>query len=486
MVFARNIGSFDGMTVGGKPLQVLTGMRTSEEIATRYRVAFSALQIVWNQDNTNFIADVDSALTQLGIPLNGTAAERAAKLAEVAYLELRALAVGIVVDHDGNPATAEQKDFLTKPMMDQAAVVVAILRGVGYNLPAPTLAVPYDTAALPLGPVEAITRFQDIAEAGNVITSGLQLAQSNRSVQGLINNIYVRTGSRVIFEQMADLRDQQTITKDILTALSAIQDIHNNITVPTISAFKSQLLESIQVFHQGNTQQHLVTQVADVSSQFETSKDANSRAVKYSETWTAYADEHFKRTVDPVGDYNFLADGPTGETHLGAPPDGSSTLLSSYGPFGDPNIPIFNDMSALWDQMEVLIAQRNQLTAQRLAAVPPVTVVEEGSLEENLNKALDYFEQGVVGGPIRARDPEAYLEWLIDNLDEHDGSKATLSGKEQRALTGAINAGTNLNDEQKEELRRVLFIFEEYMKSASAVMQRVHDVIMKMAANIAR
>ena len=47
-------------------------------------------------------------------------------------------------------------------------------------------------------------------------------------------------------------------------------------------------------------------------------------------------------------------------------------------------------------------------------------------------------------------------------------------------------AASNLNDEQKEDLRRLLFLFEEFYKSASALLAKITQLIEKIGQNIAR
>ncbi len=76
--------------------------------------------------------------------------------------------------------------------------------------------------------------------------------------------------------------------------------------------------------------------------------------------------------------------------------------------------------------------------------------------------------------------------WTIDNYNVHGSGNAAKAGIIQQHLTFAVTAGESLNDTQKESVRNYLFIFEEYYKSASAVLQAITQIISKMAGNIAR
>jgi hypothetical protein len=56
----------------------------------------------------------------------------------------------------------------------------------------------------------------------------------------------------------------------------------------------------------------------------------------------------------------------------------------------------------------------------------------------------------------------------------------------QGSITTAITAGENLNDTQKEKVRRFMFVFEEYYKSASAILTKITQIIQRMAQGINR
>lgn len=74
-------------------------------------------------------------------------------------------------------------------------------------------------------------------------------------------------------------------------------------------------------------------------------------------------------------------------------------------------------------------------------------------------------------------------EWVLDGLA---ADNAAASGKIQENLGFAITAAQSLNDQQKEETRRFLFLFEEFYKSASAILTKITQILEKMAQNINR
>lgn len=80
--------------------------------------------------------------------------------------------------------------------------------------------------------------------------------------------------------------------------------------------------------------------------------------------------------------------------------------------------------------------------------------------------------------------PNAYAlgmlqKWILD-------SAGASTGVYQQHMTFAITAGQNLNDQQKQNVQNFLFIFEEYYKSASAVLQQITQIIQRMGQNISR
>ncbi|MBA3957383.1 MAG: hypothetical protein H0X51_03165 [Parachlamydiaceae bacterium] len=76
--------------------------------------------------------------------------------------------------------------------------------------------------------------------------------------------------------------------------------------------------------------------------------------------------------------------------------------------------------------------------------------------------------------------------WLIDNYGTRTDANSTKAGALQQNITFAITSGQSLNDTQKEKVRQFLYIFEEYYKSASAILQQITQILERMAQGIAR
>jgi len=81
----------------------------------------------------------------------------------------------------------------------------------------------------------------------------------------------------------------------------------------------------------------------------------------------------------------------------------------------------------------------------------------------------------------------ALSRWTLDSYSAiPSGGALGNAGDIQRNLTSAITAGQNLNDTQKEEVRRYLFVFEEYYKSAADILSKITQIVEKMAQGISR
>jgi hypothetical protein len=75
----------------------------------------------------------------------------------------------------------------------------------------------------------------------------------------------------------------------------------------------------------------------------------------------------------------------------------------------------------------------------------------------------------------------------VDTMDEYIADSENGQTDEfQRHLSTAIVSIQSLNDTKKEELREKLFTYEEYIKSASALIAKISQILEKMAANISR
>lgn len=167
--------------------------------------------------------------------------------------------------------------------------------------------------------------------------------------------------------------------------------------------------------------------------------------------------------------------------------DTSSNATSNYqaaasGFFGSPVVPSFTAAGSQFNAD--IIALKAQLASQvaQLSAITPLLngVEDPNSLLAKARAVLNDLNN-------IENDPAAQSAWVLDNYDALTGTtESALAGRVQERLTNAITAGQSLNDTQKQTVQQYLFLFEEYYKSASSVLQAINQMISKMAQNISR
>lgn len=134
----------------------------------------------------------------------------------------------------------------------------------------------------------------------------------------------------------------------------------------------------------------------------------------------------------------------------------------------------------------------NQLLAARdkLTALLPKLQASAGS-GDTTNTLFDFVDkvvkdinknfEGVTIG--NQQDMKAAVGiWIMDNQDARVGST---SGQQTGAIRDnilqAISAAQSLNDTQKEDVKRVSFIYDEFIKTASALLKSISQIIEKIA-----
>lgn len=272
--------------------------------------------------------------------------------------------------------------------------------------------------------VTGVLRWKDLGVEGVnlVVIRAAQAIDNNRSLQSLLELEYVRTGNEVLAEQLNKLYDAMTATQKVAKTLTSIQDVRN-------------LLKP------------------------EERKGIDMTGVTNINQYNTAADAAYKDPIKPVVDYqgrnvqDVINSVYTYRAQLGA----ELTELDKLNP--------------------------PQIDNNGMAVRDPSSLA--GQIDQVLKDMKRFFEDGGNGNPdITQPELEA---WIIDNVDKKPGEPgADTAGDAQRHLEAAIQASTNLNDRQKEDFRRYMFVFEEFYKSASAMLNAINQLIAKMAQNAGR
>lgn len=88
--------------------------------------------------------------------------------------------------------------------------------------------------------------------------------------------------------------------------------------------------------------------------------------------------------------------------------------------------------------------------------------------------------------PTDTSDYSDVSNWVLDNYDTHGAQGVALSGNLQQHLTDAITAGQSLNSSQQQKVQNYLFIFQQYYQSAAAILNKIDQIIGRMAQAASR
>lgn len=163
--------------------------------------------------------------------------------------------------------------------------------------------------------------------------------------------------------------------------------------------------------------------------------------------------------------------------------DNDDEVLESFNDaassfFGSAIYPTVSDdqAEAAWEIIEDNRSKLNQLIKYLSENTPEADRADSASLYSRLKTVKSHLPE----------DEDDVEDWILDNYDKAADPSSSTAGDLQQEITFAISAAQNFNDSQKEAVNRYLFVFEEYYKSAGAILQKINDIITHIAQNIAR
>jgi hypothetical protein len=131
-------------------------------------------------------------------------------------------------------------------------------------------------------------------------------------------------------------------------------------------------------------------------------------------------------------------------------------------------------------QMQTIVSQLKSEIAALSATTPLISGhVDQNSLYAKLQTVLQDITK-----TSAATNSAGAMKWIVDNYNAEGSAGVASSGMIQQDLTNAITAGQSLNTTQTESVRNFLYLFEEYYKSASAILSSLTQIIQKMADGI--
>jgi hypothetical protein len=348
-----------------------------------------------------------------------------------------------------NTETSTKTFFLTKEMASNLDLLVRSFKAVGAT----------GDTTITVSDAQ-LEKWKDLSVTSPVIQDILEVAIAaipmNRSLQALIELEYVRTGNELIEAKFSDLEEALGVTQQVLTSLANLQDVYNRQVIEQRGEQPSILAGARQPFPPSNAQGGYLT-------------------------FSAGSFEGFYRSA--------------GQTYYGPiVPIVPSTLViynatRSITGLTDLGITVFNNLIAIKRSLQTFIPRLSEITDVAGQQDP-------NSLLNRVKKLVDDFNAAFVSGTTLAENltgtgtmaqGQALAQFLLDNQNTRYSDVAGRTpGDSQQNLTFAMTSAQGLNDRQKEEVRRFLFVFEEFYKSAAAMLQRITQILEKMAQNISR
>lgn len=376
-----------------------------------------------------------------------------------AILALDALATNGITQSanfaDPNDMTQPQVTYyMTLAMGTTLDAVVKSLKAAGFTTTS------YDLSAL--------QTWQSLAGFG--IESLIQAAvnaggsSSTRSLQSMVELEYVTQANEVIFGNLSSLQTALSNTSSILGLLQIMQNIQNRITVSkpisgAFSTFSKYFANRLQAATISLGTPGVPKPVSQLSPQI------------YADIYKTAANQYFGTPIVQTT----LSRGTTTFSIVGINPISFQPItVATYHPSADE----VNTANQIISAKQTLLKQIAKLEALNPAASRSVPNTLAFALN-TLVTAINTTFAGLSLGSPAINKASAISAWIIDGR-----SDVTNTGKIQSNITQAISSAQSLNDTQKQNVSQYMFLFEEFYKSASAILTQITQIIQKMAQGI--
>jgi hypothetical protein len=280
-----------------------------------------------------------------------------------------------------------------------------------------------------------------ISDASAALLSTNAFSQS-QSIQQLLMVDYISRGNQLLYSQMTDLRDAIDINQQVLSYLNSLQDLMNQ-------KDPAKFLLQLQFLSSGTTDYE----------QFEKSSFNQELG-----TIPKFSEATIQAYVDAI---------------RGGATSGDTLTGSTPGVYVDLNNNTY-DTNALTNQGNKALTRIIQNLDFLLNRLNGVAGSEKTALGERLT-SIKTDLQALMPPPIGTGTTEGsgIVKWVTDYGTGREGDY-------QRKLSDAVTASQALNDTKREELSRVMFVYEEFYKSATAILSRLTQLIERIAGAISR
>lgn len=407
------------------------------------------------------------------------------------------------------------------------------------------LVVPVVYSTISNNPTLAAAQLARIFVTGRVFSTATINESMTRSIQSFTELVYIQTANEVINKKLIDLKDALKATKESLDNLNQLQQTHNLITVNsrTFTFALGSTGAGGNIGGSLNLDGYVAKYERYASTQLKAAlvPQLNTEFLPFSLPSTEYTIT--KATVPPGASpittntqwkFTLTLNNPLKYYAFNTSTNAFQPVAASYSLSGyfvstggypaiDPasftnaqvakavgdgfngvqKFPLLGTRSGMSTLKLQLTRQRGALSALlvTLAAQTPASVLADplkrsqaligqmsavyGDLKASLGPNPPANIQ-IVSGTSIAGAQSGIRAWIMDNYQTFSSPDASKAGLIQQNLTAAITAAQSTNDTQKQDVRNSLLLFEQYYKSAAAILNQLTQIITRMAQGIAK
>jgi hypothetical protein len=421
------------------------------------------------------------------------------------------------------------KFYMTQEMAQNLQNVVAALQAANIPVPLPSGLTDAEKNALI---VQYSNSWSNIKGYGinNILTNAENVYLDPRSLQSMIELEYVKAGNEQLLRNLSSLEAALSANQRSLNALTSIQNVANQIAVQATGPFR---FPPATIGDLGSTVAKKLFNTLEITpgnqplrsaywKDFEAAGgivvDAPVIPAVYTQTapllggYLTISDwARIGYVADSNGPIFVQGKGWLTKAQVSQP---SGTIGSSF------NIDLFNSQtrfatllntqanantlnfqkyyqiaaSAHFTQQGVIATAQSsdaaQLLAAKIALLQNLSAMESSPNERNVPNTLPNFLYRVCqdisaaiaqnGGNVLS----GTKQWIIDNQNTRLSDGKGSGGTNQNNVAQAITASESLNESQKQNVQKAMFLFQQYEKSASDVLKSVNDLITRMAQTI--
>jgi len=413
--------------------------------------------------------------------------------------------------------------YITQSMANDLDLLLKSLKAVGITAQGTAVA---SQAQLQL--------WRDLAQQSPLLQNVMKavvddVATGAHSLQALVELIYVRQGNQVIGDALDKLESALTTTKSALDNLSELQTLHNQISVNSRGNFASAGLLVAGYVDTDGVNNFPIYLNGGMALDRDGGVPVGDILARYTAQVQNAISSFFGPAIVPSAFANMLNIVLYNETTsvalaarkasitLQMKSAGYSTVIFQDRPFPFSTYPgdlvvasgylverrfiavgvksnFFGMQKKMVGLLAALSGQLSTLSAQTPASVRNNFISRQTSPLGKLSVVYtDLINTLKLQNGSRLTSTTAFFsalpamsKWVTDNYGLFASASATGAGKYQQNITNAITAFESLNDSQKEDVRNYLFVFEEFYKSASAILTSMSQIIQKLAANISK